>query len=439
MKSNLEQSFKNAFEEYEMSYNPQSWDALSNKLDKIQIGKPTGSSSMSSKVVGGIIAAAVITTIGIIYFQNSETPSEGKIASTYEKSSDSKLESKTSDKTVTPFNSDKATDHSVNNSSNLTVQKDESTSLLTNNTTAENNKTTNSQEQKKQNSITTSSTEVAQQKNSAINSSGNLSSDHKRSDIVVNLPTVKIPMIQKVVCEKSTITIPNSNSVELEVTAPSGKITKLQPSKNSDYKTYEAGTYYIGSKYTTDISSFVVKENPRVDFTMNDEIKYENGIPSIPMESNSDATNFEWNFENIAQKQYGAKANAHFYKKGTYEVTLKARKSFGCETNVSKNITIDEDYNLLAPSGFIPQSNDIRKSRFIPYALTVRNTDFKLFIIEPKTGNTIFETTSIEGWDGIDKTTGQMVEENKPYVWKVILATPEPGERNEYSGVVVRL
>jgi len=35
--------------------------------------------------------------------------------------------------------------------------------------------------------------------------------------------------------------------------------------------------------------------------------------------------------------------------------------------------------------------------------------------------------------------TGELVEENKSYVWKVVLQNPEKGESPEYMGTIVRL
>jgi hypothetical protein len=52
----------------------------------------------------------------------------------------------------------------------------------------------------------------------------------------------------------------------------------------------------------------------------------------------------------------------------------------------------------------------------------------------------LFETsTADQPWDGIDRNTGKMVDENKSYVWKVILDQPESNEKPEYLGTVVRL
>ena len=76
----------------------------------------------------------------------------------------------------------------------------------------------------------------------------------------------------------------------------------------------------------------------------------------------------------------------------------------------------------------------------MPMALTVRDVQFNMIIIDPKSGNVVFETNNASnGWDGIDKNTGQMTRPNTAYIWKVVLQNPEPGERSEYSGTITRL
>ena len=69
-----------------------------------------------------------------------------------------------------------------------------------------------------------------------------------------------------------------------------------------------------------------------------------------------------------------------------------------------------------------------------------RDTPFKMIIIDPSDGAILFETSSADmPWDGIDRNTGKMVDENKSFVWKVILENPESNEKPEYIGTVVRL
>jgi hypothetical protein len=76
----------------------------------------------------------------------------------------------------------------------------------------------------------------------------------------------------------------------------------------------------------------------------------------------------------------------------------------------------------------------------MPYALTVREVDFELIIIDPKDGAVVFESNDATlPWRGQDKRNGQLVEPSKTFIWRVILSNPQPGEKSEYKGTIVRL
>ena len=112
----------------------------------------------------------------------------------------------------------------------------------------------------------------------------------------------------------------------------------------------------------------------------------------------------------------------------------------GCTGTKEESIYVSDDYNLLAVNAFEPLSQDLRKRTFLPYALTQRNTPFKMIILDPSDGGIVFETSDVQlPWDGTDKRTGKMADTNKAYVWKVNLTKPEPGEKMDYMGTVVRM
>jgi hypothetical protein len=103
-------------------------------------------------------------------------------------------------------------------------------------------------------------------------------------------------------------------------------------------------------------------------------------------------------------------------------------------------IQIPSDYNLLAVNAFNPQSQDSRNSTFMPYALTIRQTPFRLVVLDPDNGGLVFETTDeSNAWDGIDRRDGKLVPGNKAYIWKVVIQHPVPGEKGEYRGTIVRM
>jgi hypothetical protein len=94
----------------------------------------------------------------------------------------------------------------------------------------------------------------------------------------------------------------------------------------------------------------------------------------------------------------------------------------------------------MAPSGFRPNSGDIQTNTFMPYALTQRNVNFELVVLDPRTGAVVFSSSdATQGWDGIDKRTGEMVKENSVWAWKVVIKNPNVGEPVEYKGTITRM
>ncbi|MCO5260729.1 MAG: hypothetical protein M9916_11340 [Crocinitomicaceae bacterium] len=428
MKSNLDQNFKDAFEKYELPYNPKAWEAMNSKLDAIQ-SAPKAPNGSSTKWIGGISAAVVAVSVLIYAVVNTTTPNTPSTTQTSQNTatvaSDNKLENNTvatSATTNQTNKSDVATNDIVAKPIENTV---ESTSNTASSTVANNNHNTTITTTKDNNNSTSNraiETPIsASEKNDATNNSAPANLFNELTDL----------------CIGESATVKNKNAFALYITSPNGKETVVNANQSFKFMANESGSYTISSQ--KEKRTILVKDTPKLDFSINEDIKFEKGIPAIPLETLSDAQNFEWSFEGVSQKQYGEKATAHFYKRGNYSITLSAKNTDGCVGSVTKQVTIDENYNLLAPSGFMPKSDDPRKNRFIPIALTLRNTAFTMTIFDPRTGNVVFETNSIEGWDGIDRNTRQLVDENKSFAWKVVLAQPEQGEPKEYSGIITRL
>lgn len=206
---------------------------------------------------------------------------------------------------------------------------------------------------------------------------------------------------------------------------------------NSTFMPQMEGKFSVVSREKT-MGSFTVLPSPKIDFSILDDDKYENGLPIAKCSASGNASVFNWNIN--AKKYSGTECQVHLFQKGIYPIKLSAQNSAGCITEITKEITIESDYNLLAATAFDLQSRDKRNNTFIPFALTVRSVDFSMIIIDPKDGAILFETTDASNpWTGIDKRTGQLVETNKPYIWKVILKNPEQGEKADYKGVITRL
>ena len=171
-----------------------------------------------------------------------------------------------------------------------------------------------------------------------------------------------------------------------------------------------------------------------------DPISYETGVPVVHITAESSAQQIDWTSSNGQLIQQKSKSiELYAWNKQTYKVSAKLSQE---DCNLSESIQIQQDqtYNLLAVNAFNPQSRDERNARFMPYALTIRDVQFQLIIIDPDNGSVLYKTSDAQNaWDGIDQRNGQLIPAQKAYIWKVVLENPLPGEKNTYTGTIVRI
>lgn len=426
MKDNLENSIKESLKEYEMPYDANAWTSMNKRLDQTI---PTTPKSNLKWYLGGAAAVAVIAT-SIAIWNNTDSNSTKKIEPSQQTSSQSFVK-----ENVENTNSE---------SQNITSENSTSSELSPNSEVNSSNQN-GSIENIDANKENTTSTNSAQnsvkgtlnQTNTSTNSLSPNSTDVK--------PTSKKVEVQSVsnICFGETTIISNKNDVILYILDPSGNKTSIKASKTLSFSPENEGKHTIGyleNGQFKGIEIFHVLNAPKVDFSIDDQTKYENGLPTVNLSTSSIGTSFVWNFEKQQGNETGKDVSVHYFNKGTYSVSLTVQGTNGCTAVESKTLRIEDDYNLLAVTAFDPLSNDLRKSSFIPYALTQRTVDFNMIIIDPKDGATIFESNDATNtWKGIDRRNGQLVDANKTYIWRVVLDNPEKGEKSEYKGTIIRM
>ena len=170
-----------------------------------------------------------------------------------------------------------------------------------------------------------------------------------------------------------------------------------------------------------------------------DAINYEDGTPRIKVNAECNACDISWSSNGTLQHKKSRSVELLAFKGQTYTISAQAQLD-GCSSTEKIKITANEDYNLLAVNAFNPQSRDERNARFMPYALTIRNVRFEMLIIDPDNGAIVFRTTDAQNqWDGIDQRNGQLIPEQKAYIWKVVIQDPLPNEKSTYTGTIVRI
>lgn len=412
MKNNLENSIKESLESFEAPYNPDAWKAMSTKLDTVM---PTSSFGTSLKWIAAasVIVVASVSTYFIFKEDGTAKQNTIQIADTTEKTTENKAN------TSTPDSNTSNEEKSINQSENLNAIIDENVSYSNDEESLENNVVVDS-------SIEDVTAEVNENVDSI--KEGN---DDSKSDVIV--PIIHMPKMSAL-CSGESVSIKNTNTTDLEITGPGyNKIIKANSTLNTELE--NVGTYTIYNSINNSTSTFNVKSLPKVDFTIDHENKFENGLPTIRLTSAS-GSDLTWNVNNIEYK--GNEIDIHMYNRGVQNITLTSQGSNGCDNSVNKQVFNEEKYNLMAVNSFIPNDNDPRLNTFMPFALTQRNTKFTLIIIDPTDGHNVYQTNdSSHGWDGTDMKTGQQVKYETTYIWKVFIDTPERGENNEYAGNII--
>lgn len=434
MKSKFEQSIKDSLEGFELPYDTAAWTAMSQKLDAIQpVAPPKGGAGKWFAAAGIVIA----TTVGVVYFtrQDQQTETNHSVA-----------ENKTTNGSETDRTQEHISSDKSGRSADLTHQtafSSDATQLSENgqsaNTPASNHADQPTKNQSESGQKTPKNTSS---QTSPFSHSEGTQRGTELLDGYVPTPNthVLLPDVKNV-CVGDQISLRNDNDFDLILLTPNRDEVRLKPRSTTKVSIDQSGNYSLIRQHlrNNELATFKGMAAPKLDFSIDDQTHYEQGVPSIPVETYSEGSHFTWSFEGTQLKQYGEQAHATFFKKGNHSITLTAQGDNGCKSSITKTVEVSEDYNLLAPNAFIPEHSDNRKNRFIPYALSVRAVEFNMIIIDPKSGVTVFESSDTQGWDGIDRTTGRMVDANATYIWKVVLKNPLLGERAEYSGTVAVL
>ena len=420
MKNSLENSIKESVKGYELPYDPSAWEAMSKKLDQVM---PVSPKSNLKWYLGGAATIAVIVTTIALWPSDKSTSNESV---------------KTAQNEVSNTNN---TTNTENTSATTSNNKSDNTNTTTNDASTNDVEVVNDVNPVKQilNDVNVITPLKVNNSNQNINQAVNPISYNGITPITSK--KVEIADISNI-CIGESIAIVNKNDVNLTLIDPNGTKTIITSNKTTSITPEIDGKYTIGYTENDQLTSksFNVVPLPKPDFSIDDQNSYENGLPSINVSATTSGYSYTWDLENQKGSVYSKDISVHYFNKGSYKVSLTIQGANGCKGTETKTIQIADDYNLLAVNAFDPSSNDNRLNRFMPFALTQRNVDFSMIIIDPKDGAVIFETNDATNhWTGIDKRNGQMVPANKAYIWKVVIQNPVKGEKSEYKSTIIRL
>lgn len=429
---NIEEIFKSSLENSEVPFDPKAWEAMSARLDQAM---PVSQAPKSSFKWAWVASVAVVAGLSALFFIGNDD----------EKTAVSKQQARVSapaNPTSQQVSEDKETHADVQNTPENAVNTVTSAPLKTNANPVSNHT-----------GSTTPATEKSQKTAASAGNSGG-----SPSSIPVSAPdkdpkkesrtaAFAAPKVNDRYCENEKVTIKNTNEFAISLVSENGFSHMIESGKTWNADLTEAGEYFFAypkaNGKTEKESAFKVIARPRADFYANDETLYKDGLPVNELEALTDAKEYTWMNAKGEVLSREKNADIHLFTKGQHDITLKVENGNGCVSQVTKSVRCEVSYNLLAVTGFNPESTIEDNRTFIPYALLrkQRNIPFEMEIIDPKTGQTIYRTKNAdEPWDGTDMNTRQLVPSGASYLWRVTIYKKEPGEpKSAYQGMITRI
>lgn len=411
----MNNKFRDILKGGEEQFDPKAWEQIAKRLDQIM---PVSKPFFTGKLLLGLSAVVTILVVATYWMSTDGSKVEAvksKQAIAQEQAQEPVLNA--NEKQTTETNS------VVTNSDKKSVQTKEKETKA---------------EQSPENNVSTSEEKVIE----AFEYHPKVVARQEEVVIKEFLPT--FPEMKATYCLGEKVTIKNTNSGNLllineqidrmVIAANSSKTITIEQAGDYNF------VYYARSEKRYEHSAFSVPSKKAISIQTNEELIYENGIPYMEVSSKDFNEQATWKSSKGIITEQKETTKVRCFDKGNYTITLSMKGEHGCISEEKIELTVKDQYNLLAVNAFVPNDQNPKNRTFMPEALKYRQTGFKMLIIDPKDNHIVYQTESADApWDGIDQFTGKLVDANKLFIWKVDLKQPEPKERGEYSGTVVRL
>ncbi len=423
---NIEEIIKSSLQNSEMPFDPKAWEAMSSRLDQAM---PV-STPKTSYTWAWVASIAVVAGISAFFFINRENQDA---VTKHQISTITTPESKP-EKTAAATEG-KAVDNKFHQAA--TADRKQATAQTSNDANRQGHIQAGA----------SSAGPIAPLKGSTVNNGGTAA-----TGIIATTPkdarpfVFTAPKVNDRYCENEKVSFKNPNDFAISLVSENGSTYYADGGKTLSAELTEAGDYYFVYKNngkTEKENAFKVQAKPKADFYTNNETVYKNGLPVNELEASYPAKEYTWLNARGEVISRDKAPDVHLFTKGQHEITLKVENANGCTSQITKTVRCEVSYNLLAVTGFNPESMYRDNKTFIPYALLddQRNIPFEMEIVDPKTGQTVYKTKNAnEPWDGIDMNTRQMVQPGSTFIWKVTIYKKEIGEpKNVYQGTITRI
>lgn len=147
------------------------------------------------------------------------------------------------------------------------------------------------------------------------------------------------------------------------------------------------------------------------------------------------ATSFLWEFGDLDTSElYETDYTFPDHQSGIYEITLHAMNDWGCHSEISRNVLINESFTLFIPSGFTPDQDGLNDGWALA-GLDVDESDFLVRVFD-RWGNVVYASNDIhEVWQG-DNQQGDYFVADGTYTYIIITRSLATGDRKEVFGTI---
>jgi gliding motility-associated-like protein len=121
---------------------------------------------------------------------------------------------------------------------------------------------------------------------------------------------------------------------------------------------------------------------------------------------------------------------------GTWNVTLTVSTNYGCTDEITKQVFVNDIFNIYVPNSFTPDGDNINEV-FLPQLTGIPFMETYKFEIFDRWGTTIFTTNDpLQAWTG-NVRDGDYFVKDDAYNWQVTVQLKGSDKERVYSGHVV--
>lgn len=417
----FERHLKEEISDFEMPYDPQSWNHLQKKL--------SGNKSSKYAIVVALAATFAVSAAGFLtWYRVQHAPAAAKGAFNQPR-----------------FNTPVSLTGINGSSYDLASRIDQTNIQIDNSTFNNSNNNLSGGLSSETNQGVNSNTAG----NTAINNSSSPLNNTPSNNVAT--PDIVLPkgtVVDNVIAFESNIR-QACEGTEVEFTATNAPTNAdygylwnfgdghFSTSPKPKHKFAKAGNYDVSlsvtsknGKINTTVMNDMITINPAPDADFRWEFVNEDPMkPEVKIVNTSeDAISYEWTTNNGSSNQ--AEVPVVQVGKDKQLIALSVRNDYGCEDGAVKHVTINSDFALEAPEKY-----SVGRGVYMPQGLKKSKANF-VMTLYTLDNQKVYETTNRQkGWDGT-LTDGSKATPGQQFKWKVIITNDITKEQKYFNGIL---